>query len=266
MVPREQLTRRLWPEGTFVDAEVGLNSAMMKLRDALGDSAANPRFIETLPRRGYRFIGVVERITEARKPLRAVVPVAKGEASEAVPPQKSSKMKTWWAALGVCALAVGIAGTRKGNPIDGVTGTSASEGVRMDRLTRVGDCDNAVISPSGEFVAYSRDEGGRQSLWLKQIATGKEQQLIATRETQYWGLTFSPDGAYVYYVASEEGEGGGPRTQADLYRIALIGGEASKLKENLDSPISLLTGRPMVHIRAGGKGRARKFVDGGTDG
>ena len=56
LVTREQICQRLWPADTFVDWEVGLNSAVKKLRDALGDSAENPRFIETLPRRGYRLI------------------------------------------------------------------------------------------------------------------------------------------------------------------------------------------------------------------
>jgi DNA-binding winged helix-turn-helix (wHTH) protein len=59
LVTREQLRERLWMEGTFVDFETGLNSAVRKLREALDDSAANPRFIERVPRRGYRFIAPV---------------------------------------------------------------------------------------------------------------------------------------------------------------------------------------------------------------
>jgi len=59
MVTREELRQVLWTAETFVDFEVGLNSAVRKLREALDDSAENPRFIETLPRRGYRFIGPV---------------------------------------------------------------------------------------------------------------------------------------------------------------------------------------------------------------
>lgn len=58
---RERLYETLWPAGTFVDSDMGLNSAVMKLRDALGDSAEHPRFVETLPRRGYRLIVPVER-------------------------------------------------------------------------------------------------------------------------------------------------------------------------------------------------------------
>jgi DNA-binding winged helix-turn-helix (wHTH) protein/tetratricopeptide (TPR) repeat protein len=61
VVTREELQAKLWPEGTFVDFERGLGTALNKVREALGDSAASPHFIETIPRRGYRFIGEVER-------------------------------------------------------------------------------------------------------------------------------------------------------------------------------------------------------------
>src|SRR5215471_6126318 len=61
LVTREELRQRLWPADTFVDFDTGLNNAIKKLRDALGDSAEAPRYIETLPRRGYRFIARVEK-------------------------------------------------------------------------------------------------------------------------------------------------------------------------------------------------------------
>src|SRR6266436_3695731 len=60
LVTREKLHQKLWPSDTFVDFDVGLNSAIKRLRDALGDSAEEPRYIETLPRRGYRFIARIE--------------------------------------------------------------------------------------------------------------------------------------------------------------------------------------------------------------
>src|SRR5271167_2426025 len=60
LVTREELRQRLWPADTFVDFDHSLNSAVKKLREALGDQAENPRFIETLHRRGYRFIASVE--------------------------------------------------------------------------------------------------------------------------------------------------------------------------------------------------------------
>jgi TolB-like protein/DNA-binding winged helix-turn-helix (wHTH) protein/Tfp pilus assembly protein PilF len=63
VVTREELRNRLWPGDTFVDFDHGLNNAVMRLREALGDSSENPRFIETLPRRGYRFIAPVEELS-----------------------------------------------------------------------------------------------------------------------------------------------------------------------------------------------------------
>jgi DNA-binding winged helix-turn-helix (wHTH) protein len=59
---REEICRELWPDGTFVDYEHGVNSAINRLREALGDKASNPRFVETLARRGYRWLVPVERI------------------------------------------------------------------------------------------------------------------------------------------------------------------------------------------------------------
>ena len=56
LVTRDELRKRLWPDDTFVDFEHGLNAAVKRLRDTLGDSADSPRFVETVPRRGYRFI------------------------------------------------------------------------------------------------------------------------------------------------------------------------------------------------------------------
>jgi cholera toxin transcriptional activator len=62
LLTREEISRELWPDGTFVDYEHGVNSAVNRIREALGDTAANPRFVETLARRGYRFVAPVEQI------------------------------------------------------------------------------------------------------------------------------------------------------------------------------------------------------------
>ena len=85
VVTREELRARLWPADTFVDFDHGLNAAVKRLRDALGDTAENPRYIETLPRHGYRFIA-------------AAVP-------DALPPERShTSLKQWGWLLGVTAV------------------------------------------------------------------------------------------------------------------------------------------------------------------
>lgn len=71
VVSREELRTRLWPSDTFVDFDHSLNTAINKLRDTLGDGASNPRFIETLPRRGYRFIAPVQPISNGNEAVAA---------------------------------------------------------------------------------------------------------------------------------------------------------------------------------------------------
>jgi TolB-like protein/DNA-binding winged helix-turn-helix (wHTH) protein/Tfp pilus assembly protein PilF len=96
LVTREELQKRLWPNYTFVDFDHGVNIAINKLRDALGDSAEHPRFIETLPRRGYRWLAPVECVGDISANVRVTVPVgaprevrsSPGGASEAVPVSK----------------------------------------------------------------------------------------------------------------------------------------------------------------------------------
>ena len=91
MLTREEMSRELWPEGTFVDYEHGVNSAVNRLREALGDKASNPRFIETLARRGYRFVAPVEQVELNGE---AAIPVTPAQAweptSQAVEPTVSA--------------------------------------------------------------------------------------------------------------------------------------------------------------------------------
>jgi DNA-binding winged helix-turn-helix (wHTH) protein len=88
LLTREEISRKLWPDGTFVDYEHGVNSAVNRIREALGDTAGNPRFLETLARRGYRFVAPVERM-DAGSPT-AVFPAPAAMRQEAV----SVKAKT----------------------------------------------------------------------------------------------------------------------------------------------------------------------------
>jgi DNA-binding winged helix-turn-helix (wHTH) protein len=79
VLTRDEIARELWPEGTFVDYEHGVNSAVNRIRDALGDRARNPRFIETLARRGYRFVAPVQRLGDD-----AAMPIEPPAAAEGV--------------------------------------------------------------------------------------------------------------------------------------------------------------------------------------
>jgi len=79
VVAREELRQRLWPQDTFVDFDHGLNTAMAKLRDVLGDSAAKPRYVETIAKRGYRFLGQVTAIPGQPRTIPSAPPVPVNE-------------------------------------------------------------------------------------------------------------------------------------------------------------------------------------------
>jgi DNA-binding winged helix-turn-helix (wHTH) protein len=95
LVTREELRQRLWAAETFVDFERGLNAAVRRLREALGDSADVPRFVEALPRRGYRFIAPVSRRPEPEN----AAPLDPEVADDAIPTADSSvapqPIRTW---------------------------------------------------------------------------------------------------------------------------------------------------------------------------
>jgi TolB-like protein/DNA-binding winged helix-turn-helix (wHTH) protein/Tfp pilus assembly protein PilF len=108
LVTREELQKRLWPDESFVDFDHGVNIAINKLRDALGDSAEHPRFIETLPRRGYRWLAPVDCVGDISASVRVAVPVSAprearsspGGATEAVPASKG-----WLPAVATAGIA-----------------------------------------------------------------------------------------------------------------------------------------------------------------
>lgn len=113
LVSREELRQKLWPADTFVDFDHGLNTTVNKLREVLADSAASPRYIETLPKRGYRFIYPVEgspATSQAGRDAQAIVPE---QTSEAVDPKRRSLPRLFFLLLQVMYLAIYIAALAK---------------------------------------------------------------------------------------------------------------------------------------------------------
>src|ERR1017187_9511675 len=147
MVPREELQRRLWPDGTFAVYEQSLNKAVNKLREALGDSAANPIYIETLARRGYRFVAGVggERAREAQRP--------KEDTTEKRDPARSHS-RLWWGAWALSLVAAGglVLGMWPA-PAPKAGGTPVAPATHR-QITFLGDATYPAISPDGNFVVY----------------------------------------------------------------------------------------------------------------
>ena len=115
IVTREQIQKRLWPEDTYVDFDNAINSAVRKIRDALGDSPENPRFVETLARRGYRFIAPVSQ--SARNPsLRDGPPTAQNQVVPVPVSPTNPRMRkqhlSWVACVSAVAFAAMVIGLR----------------------------------------------------------------------------------------------------------------------------------------------------------
>src|SRR5882757_11121961 len=99
VVTRDELRRELWPADTFVDFDHGLNSAVARLREALSDSADKPRFIETVARRGYRFIGPLDESAPAVRRVSDVLPL-----DDKTPVGKYARPTTWIAGIPLLVL------------------------------------------------------------------------------------------------------------------------------------------------------------------
>jgi len=103
--------------------------------------------------------------------------------------------------------------------------------LRISSVTTSGNSTTAAISTDGRYVVYAVREQGKESLWLKQVEIPNNRQLINPAETAYVGLTFSPDGNWIYFVRDQNGK-------SALYKMPALGGEPKKLVENVASSIS----------------------------
>jgi Tol biopolymer transport system component/DNA-binding winged helix-turn-helix (wHTH) protein len=210
VVTREELRQRLWPSDTFVDFEHGLNAAVNRLREALGDSADEPRFIETVPRRGYRFIAAIEGHLRAEP----------SEVSQ-VQDVRSRSQSLW---LRIVALIVGVVCLGSASLFI-YKRTSTSRPSVQRTLTRLtfdeGLQVEATWSPDGRLIAYSSDRAGKFDIWVQQVSGGNPVQ-VTKGPAHNWQPDWSPDGKYIVY-RSEEGDGG-------LYIVPALGGAGMERK------------------------------------
>jgi Tol biopolymer transport system component/DNA-binding winged helix-turn-helix (wHTH) protein len=204
IVAREALQRALWPTDTFIEFEHGINTAIKKLRQALGDTADNPRFIETLPRKGYRFIAPVE-------------------SPAAAAPAPAVRLPRRWvpASAGLIAIAAGCVlwlVHRAGNAPAGVP-------VPAPLTAYPGYAESPSFSPAGDRVAFSWDgpERGNTHIYVKRI--GEEPPVRLTNNTaDDQSPVWSPDGHWVAFVRSADPDGG-------VFRIPATGGAEQRLNE-----------------------------------
>ena len=223
LVGRDELRQRLWPADTFVDFEHGLNAAVKKLRDALGDSADSPRFIETIPRRGYRFIARVKPLRpDAAQPARSsgdsapnlttapgVLPsytgpqaLALGSKADRFWRRKSSNLIGILVALAVCLGAVAIAWNALRSSIAPSFDVTRFE-IELppgDVLVRRGHQSSVALAPDGSRFVYAAWRNGERQLFLRSMDQPAVILIPGTQGVQ-GAPFFSPDGKWIGFFA-----------------------------------------------------------------
>ena len=252
VVTREELRKRLWSAEVFVDFDNNLNAAVGRLREALGDSADHPHFIETLPKRGYRFL---ENVSEPLKPhtyskrlkhdggsnsVAAMPPPPAAEelaVPDHLPGQEPTSdtvviaelvkrhRKTAIAVVAVVVALAGLASLRLRHPA-----TPPAE-LTQKRLT-FNSSDNPVqrsaISPDGKYLAYSDAAG----IHVKLVSTGEEHLIPKPARVPadaVWLVdSWFPDGTQLLADASEAGGHG------SMWAVSALGQSARELREDAE--------------------------------
>ncbi len=214
LLEKHELMEAIWPDQFVEESNLTYNIKM--LRKALGDDAAHPRFIETVPRSGYRFIAEVFEPKGETKPLDPTFSPNRSK--------NSYRVLAGAAVILVLFLGGGSWIARKGLFVAGNTGTSVTEfGLHATRLTSGGKTLVSSISPDGKTLAFVDNSAGKESLWLKDIDSSKTSSLIAPVDVDYIGLTWAPDGRSIYFV-----RGVGPGI-AHIYKVSTTGGVPEKV-------------------------------------
>jgi DNA-binding winged helix-turn-helix (wHTH) protein/WD40 repeat protein len=245
LVTREELRNRLWPSGTFVDFESGLNTAINRLRAALGDSAEEPRYIETLPRLGYRFICPVQVIPRdgAPEPLSLLTPAP--AVAETLPPapvaafadpgKKPRRMSAWIAAgcLLVAAVLVSFFHEK--------SGFQPSADFRPVSFRGAGLISARFLS--GSRVVYSANLDDKRQTFVSGLDGSNNYSLPLSGV-----VTAVSDSGDLAVITGEHGKGG----PLCLERTSLRDGKKTVIAEDITGADWTADGKQIAAVRVSG--------------
>lgn len=264
IVSKQEIFETVWAD-TFVEDGV-LTQNIYTLRSKLGLDDEGRQFIETVPRRGYRFAG---RLNEIIRPATSSLADnyddsdLSAEVLEERDPafaqpvtlktaQGRAETSPWLARpvlfLGFGLLILSAAGFgvykyafRESGKGD-AKAVAPIEQLRVQRLTDSGDVIHPTVSPNGEFLAYVRVEGNGHSVWVKQIATGSSVQTLPSSTDGYRSLSFSPDGKHLFFRELSN--------PGSVFQTPLFGGTRKKVADNTWSDFSVSPdGKQLAFVR-----------------
>jgi serine/threonine protein kinase len=106
------------------------------------------------------------------------------------------------------------------------------QNIQLARITNSGNAIDATISPDGKYIVYALSDKNKQSLWIRQVSTANDKEIVPAAPVGFFGMTFSPDGTELYYAVKSNLDAG------TLYRVPVLGGIPVKILEKIDAPIS----------------------------
>jgi DNA-binding winged helix-turn-helix (wHTH) protein/Tol biopolymer transport system component len=238
LVTREEFERALWPSDTIVEFDEGLNKAIQKLRQSLDDSSAHPRFIETLPRKGYRFIAVIETAPENAA---ATSPEVTADARSQVPDSSVKRRAVLpWALFGIASVVLACLAVLQFYKRSSEPAVLRFQVALPDRVSLDG-VDIPTISPDGKKVVFvgtsptlpngessAPHEIGarRRRLWLRSFDSLTAQALPGTEDSAapFW----SPDSRFVAFFSIEKSN---DRAVVHLKKSDVMGGRPQTICE-----------------------------------
>ncbi|MGA7411602.1 MAG: winged helix-turn-helix domain-containing protein, partial [Bryobacteraceae bacterium] len=235
VVTREELKDRVWANDTFVDFDQSLNKAVNRLREVLNDDASQPRYIETVPRRGYRFVAHVQDVSPAPETVPPVIDGGSVLPNIPAPAVGGTRGRQWliWGLSAALVLLAGAWGWLwwHSRPTKTVVRSLA-------RLTYNGVSVSPSVSPDGKLLAYQATIGGSNpEIWVQQMAGGKAIQITHEREGAR-NPSFSPDGTQIVYDS--------PR---GIYEVPALGGDARFITSDGLYPVYVSGGSAIVFWR-----------------
>ncbi len=210
IVTREELRRDVWADDVHVDFDRGLNTSVARLREALGDSPNRPAYIETIPRKGYRFIAAIEGDSE-------------GAQAPEVAGRTSARSKTLIAAVALALAAVLLAASWPNRSPE----TAGDPALTAEPLTYYEGVEGeADFSPDGSQVVFTWNGESQANLdvYIKTIE-GSEPIRLTDDPLVDFGPAWSPDGQWIAFLRRIDGQ------RAGVYRIPALGGREEKLTE-----------------------------------
>lgn len=280
IIEKDEIIQKVWQD-TFVE-EGSLTRNISTLRKVLGEEPGANRYIETIPRRGYRFVAKVKSISDGNEEKEPANGLAQNETeSENEParrneniieyngeaqtdlletkfglrkneiqiePQFWTRQRFVFLLLPVFLIAVSVIYflifSNGSKPNQSHASLKTEQELGFTKLTNIGKATEAAISPDGKYVVYVADDISKQSLWVKQVETGSEVQIADAAEVTYQGLAFSSDSNFIYFNLWDR------KSVGAIYRIPTLGGVAKKIIHDCMSTLAVSPdGRKIAFVR-----------------